>query len=440
MRVFEDSADEEAVLSLGSDSADDTMILPAHHAHFDASRDSDVEYDEAQVEDEEKIDDVEPNAGTVSRNASPEYRSRGPSDISRTAGEPAIVVRVPSTGYPKTFVGQRSRTFQPKWAFRFKWVEYSLLEDKVYCHPCRHFGDGTLRTWEGDGSRFNQWKKANNKFLEHDDHPSHKAAVIRHVEWQKSLQTGGIRNLILNGTEKAAMTNRVYIAAVAEVVNFCARQGLPLRGHDESDKSDNRGNFLELLELISHHHLVVKEKLQHRRTLYTSPLIQNELIHIQARLIHSDICREVRDAGIFSIMADESRDLSKHEQVAINVRYWMDGCVREAFLTFARAHSLTAASLTQDIERAILDGQLSLSRCVSQSYDGASVMSGAIGGVQARVRELSGGRALYVHCTAHRLNLAVVGAIRGVGRWSDLFCQLGASIWVPFLFCRPLQI
>ena len=52
-------------------------------------------------------------------------------------------------------------------------------------------------------------------------------------------------------------------------------------------------------------------------------------------------------------------------------------------------------------------------------------MSGAIGGVQARVRELSGGRALYVHCTAHRLNLPVVGAIRGVGRWSDLFHQLG---------------
>ena len=221
------------------------------------------------------------------------------------------------------------------------------------------------------------------------------------------------------------MTNRMYIAAVAEVVNFCARQGLPLRGHDESDKSDNRGNFLELLELVGHHDLVVKEKLQHGRTLYTSPLIQNELIHIQARLIHSDICREVRDAGTFSIMADESRDLSKHEQVAINVRYWMDGRVREAFLTFARAHSLTAVSLTQDIERAIQDGGLSLSHCLSQSYDGASVMSGAIGGVQARVRELSGGRALYVHCTAHRLNLAVVGAIRGVGRGSDLFHQLG---------------
>ena len=420
-----DSADEEAVPSLGSDRVDDTVSQPAYHDNFDPSRDSDVEYEEVQVDKKYRIGDVEPNAGTISRKAPPEYRSRSPSDISRTAGETVIVVRAPRTGYPKTFVGQHSRAFQPKWAVRFKWVEYSLLEDKVYCNQCRHFGDGTLCTWEGDGSRFNQWKKASDKLLEHDGHSSHKAAVIRYVEWEKCLQTGGIRTLILDGTVKTAMTNRMYIAAVAEVVNFCARQGLPLPGHDESDKNDNRGNFLELLELVSHHDLVVKEKLQRGRTLYTSALIQNELIHIQARLIHSDICREVRDAGTFSIMADESRDLSKHEQVAINVRYWMDGRVREVFLTFATAHSLTAASLTQDIVSAIQDGGLSLSHYLSQSYDGASVMFGAIGGVQARVHELSSGRALYVHCAAHCLNLAVVGAIRGVGRRSDLFHQLG---------------
>ena len=134
------------------------------------------------------------------------------------------------------------------------------------------------------------------------------------------------------------MTNRMYFAAVDEVVKFCALQALPLRGHDDSDKSDNRRNFLELLKLVGHHDLVIKEKRQHRQTLDTAPLIQNELIDIQGRLIHSYIYSEAREAGIFSIMADESRDLSKHEQVAINVLNWMNGRVREAFLTISRAH------------------------------------------------------------------------------------------------------
>ena len=51
-------------------------------------------------------------------------------------------------------------------------------------------------------------------------------------------------------------------------------------------------------------------------------------------------------------------------------------------------------------------------------------MSGATRRVQARLLDLSGGRALYVHCSAHKLNLAVVGAIRHVGRSADLFQQL----------------
>ena len=107
---------------------------------------------------------------------------------------------------------------------------------------------------------------------------------------------------------------------------------------DPSRDSVEEYDFLELLELVGHHHLVIKEKRQHGQTLDTAPLIQNELNDIQGCLIHSYIYREARDAGIFSIMADESRELSKHEQVAINVLYWMNGRVREAFHTISRAH------------------------------------------------------------------------------------------------------
>ena len=112
-----DSADEEAVPSLGSDFVDDIVSQHARHGNFDSSRDSDVEYDEAQVEEEDRIDDVEPNAGTLSQKAKPKSFSRGPSDISRTAGEPAIVVRAPRTGYPKTFAGQHSRAFSTNGQF-----------------------------------------------------------------------------------------------------------------------------------------------------------------------------------------------------------------------------------------------------------------------------------------------------------------------------------
>ena len=144
-----DYANEEAVPSLGSDWLDDTVSQPAHHGNFDPSRDSVEEYDEAQVEEEYEIDDVKPNACTVSRKDPPEYRSRVPSDKSRTACKPAIVVErhaLVLSPHPKHVVGQHSWTFRPKWAVHFKWVEYSLLEDNLYCHLCLHFEDCTLCT------------------------------------------------------------------------------------------------------------------------------------------------------------------------------------------------------------------------------------------------------------------------------------------------------
>ena len=244
------------------------------------------------------------------------------------------------------------------------------------------------------------------------------------VDWKQSQKTGGIRGRVLQEAEKAAMDNRIYITSVAEVVNFCGRQVLPLRGHDESATSDNRGNFIELLDLVGQHDLVVRKKLTAKRAFYTSPQIQNEMIQIQAGLIQSDMAAEVREAGVFSLLADESKDLGKHEQISISVRYWHSGAVREAFLSFVRTEALTAESLTADIVKAVEDLGLSLKNCVSQSYDGAAVMSGSTNGVQSRIAMLSGGRALFVHCSAHRLNLAVVGAIRQVSRSADLFQQL----------------
>ena len=46
-----------------------------------------------------------------------------------------------------------------------------------------------------------------------------------------------------------------------------------------------------------------------------------------------------------------------------------------------------------------------------QCYDGASNMSGARSGVKAIVQE-DAPKAMYYHCAAHRLNLAIVSACR----------------------------
>ncbi len=95
--------------------------------------------------------------------------------------------------------------------------------------------------------------------------------------------------------------------------------------------------------------------------------------------------------------------------MSISVRYLDPDTptIRESFLTFVFAPSLTADHLSQYIFSTLSLFNLDLSSVVSQGYDGAAVMSGCVSGVQTRIRELAP-QAIYVHCHAHCLNLVLV--------------------------------
>ena len=53
----------------------------------------------------------------------------------------------------------------------------------------------------------------------------------------------------------------------------------------------------------------------------------------------------MKDAGYYSILADESRDCGKDEQMSFVVRYVeSDGSIHEHFMTFIHAKGLNAES------------------------------------------------------------------------------------------------
>lgn len=54
---------------------------------------------------------------------------------------------------------------------------------------------------------------------------------------------------------------------------------------------------------------------------YTSPNIQNELINDLAEEVLKNICEKMKAANFFSIMADESADVSNQEQVVVCIRW-----------------------------------------------------------------------------------------------------------------------
>lgn len=204
---------------------------------------------------------------------------------------------------------------------------------------------------------------------------------------------------------------------------LCGFQELAFRGHREDGESSNRGNFLELMTFASKHDSVVRDRLFDgpRNAMYTSHSIQNELIHIVAEKTRGIICDGVKNAGPFSIMADETKDYSKQEQLCLVVRYV--GNVKQHFLSYVQATSLNAESLSLYIKEQLIHYGLDPNNIVSQGYDGASVMSGSCSGVQVRIKEVAP-CAHYIHCYAYNLNLVLVDTVKSVPDAMEFFTLL----------------
>lgn len=203
-------------------------------------------------------------------------------------------------------------------------------------------------------------------------------------QFKATSKTGSLAEQLGNNRTQMIKKNRHYIRTVVEIILLCSQQELSFRGHDESSKSLNKGNFKELLSLVASHDPIVAEKLQQgpRNALYTSPKIQNTIINIMANVVSQQICTAVQHAGY---LADETKDTSKQEQMSIVIGYvdhsHKTPSIVEHFLTFLIASKLNAEHLSKYILYTLSLYNLDQNMIVSQGYDGASVMSGCCSGV-----------------------------------------------------------
>ena len=208
------------------------------------------------------------------------------------------------------------------------------------------------------------------------------------------------------------------------------------------EPNENDGNFRAALRLrLRAGDTVLREHLttSGANAKYLSPNIQNQIINICGSLIGKKIVCEVHESVPFTILADESADVSAHEQLSISARYINirnDNIpiIYEKFLGFVTVTDLTGEGIANSIESFCISSGLDLKRMVGLGLDGASSMSGKYKGVQARIREKYP-MVHYTHCASHSLNLAIAKANTVVVR--NTFSSL-ASI-ISFFHGYPLR-
>lgn len=140
--------------------------------------------------------------------------------------------------------------------------------------------------------------------------------------------------------------------------------------------------------------------------------------------------------SVFSLLVDESRDVSVKEKMAAVVRYVnKSGCVIERFLGVVHVKETTAVSLKKAIEKLLSDHSLSITSLRGQGYDGASNMKGEINGLKTLILK-ENESAFYVHCFAHQLQLALVSVAKKEDEIASLFTLVSSIANVAGASCK----
>jgi hypothetical protein len=344
----------------------------------------------------------------------------GPGDISQnvTDGPTQPILKL----FPRTKFNDKFRQFNSSWYKLYpSWLEYSVLNDGAFCFVCRHFSVNPSQVFTSVG--FKNWKRALEKesgFKQHETSSEHRNC---HLKWINYSQVKSNPRISV-----ASQINEAHLALVKENREYLGIVIGGSRGHRENEQSSNRGNFLELLKLFSKYNPIIKKKLDEdlpQNAKYTSPQIQNEILYICSKMILDQISAEVNQATCFAVVCDETKDISKTEQISVVLRYYLKGTIYERFIGYKAAKDLNAQALLTYLKELLIRCKIDLQNCVAQTYDGANVMSGRLNGVQKLFRD-EVLKAVYVHCFNHRINLITVDICKSLAHGKTFFDLLEA--------------
>ena len=287
------------------------------------------------------------------------------------------------------------------------WLTGCDIRSKLFCWPCLFFSTKN-NVWTKVGfSDLNHFSSATKRDKKCSAHVQ--AFLKYRMFGNQRIDTLLDRQQQLNVTKhnEAVKKNREVMKRLIDSVPFLAEQELPLRGHEESESSLNKGNYVELLNLFREYDPLLDKHLESSALFKgTSPHVQNDIAKALSRVIINYIKKEISYSPFVAIILDETSDITTKSQLTTVLRYIIDGKICERFIGFTDVSAdRTANGLFKHVEQVVNEFGLQ-QKLVGQTYDGASVMSGHINGLQKKVID-EFPLAIFTHCYAHVLNLVL---------------------------------
>ena len=318
-----------------------------------------------------------------------------------------------------------TRHFQDANYDKYKWLTGSDELNALFCWNCLLFGQDRNTSWTKTGfTHLGNLSKAATAHESTTGHIQSTLALISFGRTRIDTQLDEQRREQISLHNQKVKQNRELLKRFINVVCFLGKQELGFRGHNESSSSINRGNYVEILNLIAEYDPILRTHLE-MSTVFkgVSNHIQNDLIEAVASSLLEEIKSEIKETKFVSVLVDETTDVSTIAQLSIVLRYVYDGKTRERFIGFCDVSKDRTASSISEIIRQFLTEFSCNQKLIAQSYDGAANMAGNMNGVQALIKSTHP-EALFIHCHAHVLNLVLSQSMNSLSECKIFFSTL----------------
>ena len=225
--------------------------------------------------------------------------------------------------FPRKWQTGQWRSFQKTWFDEFDWLEYSEKKDAAYCLYCYLFFDPGKPEKFGSSvfakDGYVNWKNAKDTFNQHSTCKTHNNARLKCDDFMN--QRTNVGRKIQRISKEEEKRYEIRLNSSIDVARFLIMQGEAFRGHDESSTSNNKGTYREMVDWYKDKVEIVKDAYDKgaKNCKMISLPIQKDITKACAEEVMSIIMDEIGDKK-FSVLIDESRDVSIKEQMAVILR------------------------------------------------------------------------------------------------------------------------
>ena len=158
----------------------------------------------------------------------------------------------------------------------------------MYCLACVLFPVSAKRTLKAKAlisEPYSNWKDAKHDITKHSLLDYHKESFAKMSGFIETYEHPNSRiDLSMNAScQEQVIKNQTILKSILHCIEFCGRQGLSLRGHQEHepDSKTNHGHFLALVDFrVKSGDAVLQNHLEtgKKNAMYMSPTAQNDLL------------------------------------------------------------------------------------------------------------------------------------------------------------------